>query len=114
SPTYSYVQPAYQRMGLAAKLGYGNNQSFIDFIYLHAADDSNSLVRRPDSLNIFPEENSVFALNTHVQLIQQLAFEGEAAASFFTRDIRAGKIDSGQIPASLRSIVNAKSSTNLL
>ena len=114
SQTYSYVQPAYQRMGFAVKAGYGSQTSFIDFIYLHAADDSNSLQRRPDSLNIFPEENTVFAINTRLQIIQQLAFEAEGAASFFTRDIRAPMIDSGNIPQSLTSLIQVHSSTSLL
>ena len=111
---YTYVQPAYQRMGFAVKAGYGSQTSFIDFIYLHAADDSNSLKLRPDSLNIFPEENTVFDINTHIQIIQQLAFQAEAAASFFTRDIRSPVIDSSNIPSSLRSLITAKSSTSLL
>ncbi|MDP4230631.1 MAG: hypothetical protein Q8916_09540, partial [Bacteroidota bacterium] len=114
APTYSYVQPAYKRMGFATKIGYGSDVSFIDFIYLHAKDDSSSLMRRPDSLNIFPEENSVFGLNTHFKIIEQLAFEGEAAASFFTRDTRSPIIDSSSIPSSLQKIVDVKSSTSLL
>jgi hypothetical protein len=112
--TYSPVQPAYERMGFAGKIGYGSQKSFIDFIYLHAADDSNSLARRPDSLSIFPQENTVFALNTHISIIDQLALEGEAAASFFTRDIRAPLFDSGNIPTSLQKFVTVHSSTNLL
>jgi hypothetical protein len=114
APTYSYVQPAYQRMGFAAKIGYGTETSFIDFIYLHAADDSSSLQRRPDSLNIFPEENTVFGINTRIKIIDPLSFESEVAASFFTRDVRSPKIDSSSIPNSLQSLVTVKSSTSLL
>jgi hypothetical protein len=112
--TYSYVQPAYKRMGYAAKIGYGSQTSFIDFIYLHASDDSSSLQRRPDSLNIFPAENTVFALNTRLKIIEQLAFEGEGAVSFFTRDIRSPMIDSGNIPQSLASLIQVHSSTSML
>ncbi len=112
--TYSYVQPAYKRMGLAAKVGFGSQTSFIDFIYLHAADDSTSLMRRPDSLNIFPEENTVFGINTRVKIIEPLAFESEVAASFFTRDLRSPVFDSSSIPKSLQSLVTIKSSTSLL
>jgi len=114
SSANTYIQPAYKRMGFAAKVGYGSATSFIDFIYLHAKDDSSSLVHRPDSLNVFPEENTVFALNTRVKIIDELAFEGEAAVSFFTRDIRSSVIDSGSIPQSLHSLIDVKSSTSLL
>ncbi len=101
-------------MGLAAKVGFGSQTSFIDFIYLHAADDSTSLMRRPDSLNIFPEENTVFGINTRVKIIEPLAFESEVAASFFTRDLRSPVFDSSSIPKSLQSLVTIKSSTSLL
>ncbi|MEP7234903.1 MAG: hypothetical protein ABI778_06375 [Ignavibacteriota bacterium] len=111
---YTYVQPAYKRMGFAAKVGYGSQTSFIDFIYLHAVDDSSSLKLRPDSLNIFPAENSVMGLNMRLAIVEQLALEAEGAVSFFTRDVRSPVLDSDNIPKSLQSIVNAKSSTSLL
>ncbi|MEI8135389.1 MAG: hypothetical protein WCH46_10035 [bacterium] len=112
--TYSYAQPAYKRMGLAVKAGYGSDASFVDFIYLHAKDDSASLLRKPDSLNIFPTENSVFALNTHVKIIDALALEGEVSASLLTRDVRSQKLDSTSIPSLVSSIVDVKSSSSLL
>jgi hypothetical protein len=112
--TYSFIQPAYKRMGFAVKAGYGTDKGFIDFIYLHAKDDSTSLLRHPDSLYIFPEENTVYALNTHFQIIKQLSFDAEAAMSFFTRDIRASKLDSSSLPSSLSALADIKSSTNLL
>ncbi len=112
--TNTFVQPAYKRMGFGAKLGYGSESSFIDLIYLHAKDDSSSLKRRPDSLYVFPAENTVYALNTKLKIADPLAFEGEAAVSFYTRDVRSPAIDSGNIPQSLHSLIDVKSSTSLL
>ncbi len=108
------VQPAYKRMGFAAKIGYGDDKAFFDVIYLHALDDSNSLKRHPTTIDLFPEENTILGLNTKIKIIPQLTFDGEVAASILTRDIRAQKIDSTQIPKSLQWLIDTRASTNVL
>ncbi|HYM21152.1 MAG TPA: hypothetical protein VEW28_09140 [Candidatus Kapabacteria bacterium] len=108
------VQPAYQRMGFAGKIGYGNDQAFFDLIYLHAKDDSASLSHPPVKIDLFPQENTILGMNTRIKIIEALTFDGEVAGSFLTRDIRSPLVDSTQIPKSLQWIIDTRSSTSLL
>ncbi|MBS1903168.1 MAG: hypothetical protein JSS75_05640 [Bacteroidetes bacterium] len=108
------VQPAFKRMGLAGKIGYGTDESFVDLIYLHAKDDSASLTHIPTRVNIFPEENTVLGINTKIKIIEPLTFDAEIASSFLTRDLRSPLIDSSQIPNSLKWVIDTRSSTSLL
>lgn len=108
------VQPAYTRMGMAGKIGYGTDQSFVDLIYLHAKDDSSSLSHVPTRVDIFPEENTILGINTKIKFIEQLTLDAEIASSFLTRDIRSPLVDSTQIPNSLKWLIETRSSTSLL
>ena len=46
--------PAYKRTGFAAKIGYGTETSFIDFVYMRSKDDDSSLpTQYMDSAFIF-------------------------------------------------------------
>lgn len=78
--------PAYKRTGYAAKVGYGTEDNHIDFIYLRAKDDSNS-IRRPDAAyNIAPAENAVFGVSLKYKLFKHIVIESDVAGSLYTRD----------------------------
>lgn len=109
---YSII-PAYERTGYAMKLGFGSEQNFLEALYLHSKDDQASLKKEPTLLNIFPAENVVMGLNSRWQMAEQIAFEGEVAASLFTRDIRSPLVDSTEVPDFLSGLIDVRSSTSL-
>ncbi len=108
------IQPAYERMGYAVKLGVGSEQTFVDLIYLHAKDDSLSLKYPPAKVILFPQENTILALNTKVQIIKELSIDAEVASSILTRDIRSPLLDSTQVPSFFSSLIDLRTSTSLL
>lgn len=86
STSYFSQIPAYKRTGYAAKIGYGTEDNHIDFIYMRAKDDSNS-IRRPDALyNITPAENAVFGVSLKYKLFKHIVIESDVAGSLYTRD----------------------------
>jgi hypothetical protein len=107
------IIPAYERMGYAMKVGFGSEQNFIEAMYLHSKDDPASLKAQPTMLDIFPSENVVLGLNSRWQIAEQLAFEGEGAASLYSRDIRSPFVDSTEVPDALGSLIDVRSSTSL-
>ncbi len=90
---------AYKRMLLGGKLGFGpRNKTFVEFNFLKAADDPNSVDLPIDSTKIYPQENMVLGANGQIALFgNHLRFQGEGAASVYTLNIRSDKIDRDQI-----------------
>ncbi len=69
-------------------------------ILFRAWDDQNSVINKPDSLGIYPMENTVVSINTGFKLWKQMDLTVEYAASALTRDLRAESADgSGMIEA---------------
>lgn len=79
--------PAFQRMGLGCKIGYGSSRNYFDLIYFQALDEINSLPYLPVKTIINPEANKVFGLN-HRLTIGSFFWENDGALSIYTRDIR--------------------------
>ena len=76
--------PLYKRNGFAAKLGYGSSANFIEFSYLQAKDDSNSVPKQLlDSVQTKPAANQVAGLKGQVTLARSLTLKAEAAASYY-------------------------------
>ncbi len=81
--------PAYERHGYGLKVGVGSDNSFVDFILFRARDDSASLKRQPSTVDLLPAENLVLGVHTRFRIAGHVTFEGEAAGSFYTRDVRS-------------------------
>ncbi len=84
--------PVYQRQGMALKTGYGAAKGSIDAIVFYAADDKNSLPQVPDSLSVFPAQNTALSLIAKKQLGKRLTMDAEWATSLFTRDQTAARV----------------------
>ena len=104
----STVPAAYERMGFGTRLQLQKEKYRVGLILFRAWDDQNSVVNKPDSLGIYPMENTVVSINTGFKLLKQMDLTVEYAASALTRDLRAESADGSGI---LRPIVNAKAST---
>ncbi len=92
------VVPAFKRMGYAFKMGFGSRTSFVDFILFKAKDDTASLRKIPQKMDVLPAENLVAGVNSHISFGRRIHFNGEIAASAFSRDIRAPEYDVGDNP----------------
>jgi len=121
--TRSLTPVSYTRKGMAARIGYGSDKSFIEFSVLKARDDSNSLkVNKAiydESLlpNAFPGENLVTGVSNRLTIAKKIVFESDAAVSLYTRDITSGlhidSVDANPIVKSLRDIINVNGTSDL-
>ena len=87
--------PAFDRRGYGGKVGYGDDNNFIDFIFHRAKDDQDSWgVEIPDSSTVTPAENLVLGTAFKFTMIKNLTIAGEYARSAFTTDTRDGEVGS--------------------
>jgi hypothetical protein len=107
------VEPAYKRMGFAAKVGLGTERDHVDLTYFHAKDDSNSITRPIRLAQIYPQENAVFGLTGQFSIIDELSFSFDGAVSALTRDLRADSLVSKDIPSFVSSFLDVKSSSSV-
>lgn len=81
----------FRRSGYSAKLGLGNQRSYLDLILLRVADDVQSI--RADTLpQMAPAENVVLGLSGRFQFSKKLSVEIDAAGSAYTRDSRTDTV----------------------
>lgn len=86
----SIYQPTYKRTGFSAKIGYGTRSNYVDLVFLHAEDDTNSLGALPGNKKVNPQENSVLGLTIRQRIIKNLYFKFDAALSAYSLDTRVG------------------------
>jgi hypothetical protein len=103
------IPAAYRRMGHGAKLRYDNKSFYIGSSYLHAYDDQKSLIWKPDSLGILPQENTAINCEFGIKPLKNLQLSGEYALSILTKDLRSPNIESNDLTKRLFSF---KTSTN--
>jgi hypothetical protein len=88
-PRYRYLRPTYQRLGWAAKVGFGKPKAYLDFSFFKAKDIVGSIKTPSLRSRITPMENTAVGLKNHFGLFKQkLVFDFELAASILTRDNR--------------------------
>ena len=87
-PRYRYLRPTYQRMGWAAKVGFGKPKGYFDLSVFKASDIISSIKRPSLRSRITPMENVAAGLKNHFGLLKQkLLFDFELAGSVLTRDM---------------------------
>lgn len=102
------VPAAYERWGYGAKVEFQNERYRAGMIIFRAWDAPESIQHKPDSLGIYPMENTVISLNGGIKVLQQMDLTVEYAASALTRDVRAEDAVGSGI---LRHMVDSKAST---
>jgi hypothetical protein len=78
--------PVYKRKGWSAKVGYGDNNNFIDLILFKGADDPSSITDDSVKQVVRPAENAVIGINARKMFFNKLSFYLEGAVSAYTRD----------------------------
>lgn len=104
---------AYKRIGYGVKVNYENGGYKWGMSLFRASDIINSLELKPDSLQIYPQENIAISMNQSLPLLKNLVFMGEYGISALTSDSRAPKYaDSNQVDWLVR-LLGGKTSTNI-
>lgn len=88
----SLVPVSFTRKAIAAKIGYGTENNFIDISFLKGKDDTGSIKVGKnilDSLSVLPAANTVVAISTRLTFFKKFFFEGDAGTSLYTRDVNS-------------------------
>lgn len=95
--------PSFKRIGYGAKIGYGKENNFIDFMYFRAMDDKHSIsswqdenVKQflGDGNGLLPGENTVLGVSGKATIAQKLTLNADGGISFYnlnTADTTSGK-----------------------
>lgn len=90
-PENGQTLATYKRFGYGAKVNYDNNSYKWGFSIFKAKDVLGSLEFKPDSLQIYPQQNTAVSIEESMPLVKNLVLTSEYAISALTRDIRAPK-----------------------
>lgn len=83
NPQYTRPAPAYKRVGMAGKIGYGTNKNYVDLVYFKGWDKESSLdTKLKDSIQ--PAENTTIGLVSKVTLINKLTWAVDVGLSAYT------------------------------
>ena len=103
----------FRRMGYCAKVGVGNDRTYLDVILLNAADDARSI--RPDTTNyLTPAQNVVLGLSGRIRTSRKLMVELDAAGSAYTSDTRAEPLSATPADSRLHAINSLKGVNKLI
>ncbi len=89
----SVATPVYRRSGFGFKAGYGNSKNYID-LYLFRAQDHQTSIDEYWWDQVTAQENIVIGLKGRWQVIRNIALTANVAASIFSTDMTAQKVDS--------------------
>lgn len=103
--------PTYLRKGFSAKIGFGSNTNYLDFIFFKAKDDSTSYIDAPDRLK--PAENAIFGINSRVLIAKHLQITFDGAASGYTRNANLERLED-DVYQRLSPVLFTNASTQML
>jgi len=106
------TQAAYRRMGYGAKITYQQPLYTLGMIVFAAKDDSGSLRYKPDSLQIYPQQNLVISWNGAIKPAKGMILSAEYATSALTRDIRDTTAHAAGSGYFLQHLMPARNSTS--
>ncbi len=108
STTLSLVPVAFDRSGMAVKIGYGTDKTFFEISALKASDkmgsalfDVSSQQGNPNLSSTTAAENLALGLNMRISFSSKLSWDTEAGASGYTKDVNSSaEIDKSKLPIS--------------
>lgn len=105
---------AFRRRGYAVKLGFGNRNQFVDFIYFKSFDVIPKDFNQSD-WEVQPVENAIFGIHSFFRIGKKLAFKNDWAVSAFTRNALADtlEIENEQLRNMARKVLLPTVTTNI-
>lgn len=82
----------FSRWGWGAKIGFGKESNFVDFILFKASDRTKSISDTFSLKRLTPERNVVFGINSHQKIGKKITFGCDAAVSAYTYNSYADSI----------------------
>jgi hypothetical protein len=104
---------SYRRNGFGGKIGYENGTYKFAVSAFRAKDLLNSLVKKPDSLQIFPQANTSGSVEVSVPFLKKFVLKSEYGLSILTKDLRAPKYSDSVKTTGLNKLLGGSVSNSL-
>src|ERR1041385_3374774 len=110
------IQPTFARHGMAAKVGFGTYNNYVDLIMFKGKDDPTSIDAPLQASAVQPAENLVYGIKAHQQFLKIFAFDVDYGFSIYNNDINAEKIDPAEykVPKIVSAFMTPRASTTFL
>lgn len=110
------ITPTFARRGIAAKVGVGTYNNYVDLIFFKGKDDQASVDVPMDRSGIRPAENLVYGIKAHQVFLKLFSFDLDYGFSTYTSDVTAQEVGSGdyKVPFLISAFLKPKVSTTFL
>ncbi len=86
-------KPVYERMGMGARFGIGNELNHVDIQYFRAVDDTSGAGVLGETDFVRPAENVVLGSSAKFSFFKKLVVEADVAGSVYDRDRTAPRLE---------------------
>lgn len=113
---HEIITPTFERKGIAAKIGVGTYNNYVDLIFFKGKDDQSSVDVPMDMSGIRPGENLVYGIKAHQIFLQRFTFDLDYGFSTYTSDVTAEEVspDDYKVPFFVSAFLKPRVSTTFL
>lgn len=110
------IIPTFARKGIAAKIGVGTHNNYVDLIFFKGKDDSTSVSSDWGESGIRPAENLVYGIKARQVFLKIFTFDLDYGFSVYTSDVTAATVSSEEykVPAVVTAFLTPRTSTSFL
>ncbi len=110
------ITPTFARKGVAAKIGVGTYNNYVDLIFFKGKDDSTSVDAPLYMSATRPAENLVYGIKARQVFLKIFSFDLDYGFSIYTNDISAEEIDPEEydVPKVVTAFIKPRTSTTFL
>ncbi|MFZ6009910.1 MAG: hypothetical protein ACOYXT_06125 [Bacteroidota bacterium] len=114
--TSGIITPTFARKGVAAKIGIGTYNNYVDLIFFKGKDDSTSVDAPMEVTGIRPAENLVYGVKARQAFLKMFYFDLDYGFSIYTSDMTAAEINTEdyKVPAIVSALIAPRTSTTFL
>jgi hypothetical protein len=110
------VTPTFERKGLAAKIGFGTYNNYVDLIFFKGKDDSTSVNTSWGEAGVSPAENLVYGIKSRQAFLKIFTFDLDYGFSIYTSDMTAAEVSTEEykVPSIVTAFLKPRTSTTFV
>lgn len=108
------IVPTFARKGVAAKIGIGTHNNYVDLIFFKGKDDSTSVDTGWETSGIRPAENLVYGIKARQDFLKIFMLDIDYGFSVYTSDITAQMVSAEdyKVPSFVTAFLTPRASTS--
>lgn len=110
------IVPTFARKGVAAKIGVGTQNNYVDLIFFKGKDDSTSVASGWNEAGVRPAENLVYGIKAHQVFLKIFSFDLDYGFSIYTDDVSSETVSTEEykVPSIVTAFLTPRASTTFL